>query len=205
MRSYPVAALCVSLLCTASGCSTGPGVPLISPVVCTQDENGVIWTTEQRLGRYTLRLHGDQTGEDDQSSVELLLDGKRYWSETGHRFFLAPVHSQYYKCDVPIPKKRFEEVCGQDINGDGWPELVIEHWSGGAHASYTFWIWSLRREPVCLIKLVLGNGHLAISDVDYDGVPELLAEDDNFGDCPINFVTRRLWTWRSSGGAAARC
>ena len=137
-------------------------------------------TVERRIGRYTVRLYNDNLNSESQSVAQLFLGDRLVWTRTGYRFFLAPCDSEDCTYDLPTPKERLEEVCGRDINGDGWPELVIMEWSGGAHAAYTYWILSLQKQPVELIELSLGSGQLAISDLNYDGVPELLAHNYSF-------------------------
>ncbi|HEU5412820.1 MAG TPA: hypothetical protein VFW31_03645 [Candidatus Angelobacter sp.] len=43
-------------------------------------------------------------------------------------------------------------LTGQDVNGDGNPDLVLEAYSGGAHCCWTYYIISLSREPGLLAK-----------------------------------------------------
>jgi len=38
-------------------------------------------------------------------------------------------------------------ISGEDINGDGQPDAVIEGYSGGAHCCWTYWIVSLGTHP----------------------------------------------------------
>lgn len=43
-------------------------------------------------------------------------------------------------------------MTGEDVNGDGLPDIVLEGFSGGAHCCWTYYIVSLGRHPGLLVK-----------------------------------------------------
>ncbi len=68
----------------------------------------------------------------------------------------------------------------RDLTGDDVPEICLMEWTGGAHASFTYWILSLGDELTLLRELPLGNGQLRLADLDGDGTCELITRDDVF-------------------------
>jgi len=44
------------------------------------------------------------------------------------------------------------EVAGQDVNGDGIPDVVLKAYSGGAHCCWTYYVMSLGSKPTLIKK-----------------------------------------------------
>lgn len=64
-----------------------------------------------------------------------------------------------------------------DINGDGWPEVVLENYSGGAHCCTFLIVLSLRAEgPAVVFAEHLGSASASMLDLDGDGRKEILTE-----------------------------
>ena len=62
----------------------------------------------------------------------------------------------------------------RDINGDGWPEVVLRDYSGGAHCCTRLAILSLHpKGPVCVFSEELGSAWADFSDLDRDGRLEI--------------------------------
>jgi len=62
----------------------------------------------------------------------------------------------------------------RDINGDGWPEVVLSDYSGGAHCCTHLTILSLRPNgPVCVFSEDLGSASATFADLDGDGRQEI--------------------------------
>ena len=70
---------------------------------------------------------------------------------------------------------------GIDVNGDGYPEVVVGTYSGGAHCCFGTQVFSLRPDTA---KLILqkpeSNASGYFHDLDYDGVSEFVTFDDSF-------------------------
>src|SRR5690349_18641203 len=49
-------------------------------------------------------------------------------------------------------------LSGQDVNGDGTPDIVLEGYSGGAHCCWTYYIVSLGSKPGLLLKFENDRG-----------------------------------------------
>lgn len=71
-----------------------------------------------------------------------------------------------------------------DLNRDGVPEVIFETWSGGAHGSSRYFIWSLGSQPQCLLAYdknnVSGRRDFELIDLDGDGVKEIRSWYDGF-------------------------
>ncbi len=64
-----------------------------------------------------------------------------------------------------------------DINGDGWPEVVLEDYSGGAHCCTSLIVLSLRVDgPAVVFAERLGSANAKMQDLDGDGRKEILTE-----------------------------
>ncbi len=84
---------------------------------------------------------------------------------SGFKLSLFPINGQYGEgCRaklVDVRKKVIFSVAdwdiglvvsGQDVNGDGLPDIVLEGYSGGAHCCWTYYIFSLGPNPKLLGK-----------------------------------------------------
>lgn len=72
-----------------------------------------------------------------RSGLEILKSGKRVYARTGNSFALG-----YPLQDNQSPDSVKLKV-GDDITGEGLPDLLVSEWSGGPHCCYTFHIFQL--------------------------------------------------------------
>ncbi len=72
-----------------------------------------------------------------RSGLEILKSGKPVYARTGHSFALG-----YPLQDNQSPDSVKLKV-GDDITGEGVPDLLVSEWSGGAHCCYTFHVFQL--------------------------------------------------------------
>ncbi|HWD40490.1 MAG TPA: hypothetical protein VG944_16695 [Fimbriimonas sp.] len=85
------------------------------------------------------------------------------------------------------------------LTPDGIPEVILATWSGGAHASNTYYVWALSKKPRCLLAYFKENvGDLLDFDVVHLGAaktPQIRSWYDGFGhyepDLPIVFRFER--------------
>jgi hypothetical protein len=73
-------------------------------------------------------------------------------------------------------------LSGTDIDASGWPNVVIESYSGGAHCCFATYVYDLADTlvPVELPPSPGGNAAGEFVDLDGDGVFEVLTADDSF-------------------------
>lgn len=72
-----------------------------------------------------------------------------------------------------------------DFNDDGILDVIVMGWSGGAHASFTYYLISLERIPRMLVRYEKGNGtgdidDLQFRDLNRDGRKEIITGYDGF-------------------------
>jgi hypothetical protein len=76
----------------------------------------------------------------------------------------------------------------RDLTGDGIPEVVLRTWSGGAHGSFVYYIYSAGERPRCLLAYYKGNDeddpahwpNFEIRDLDSEGRQEIVTCYDGF-------------------------
>ena len=159
--------------------------PPTEPVIAPRPPQQIV------VGRYRAVASQHSLGE---GAFELYLDGSRIMRLEGGSFSLADLDG------APASWKN-----GNDITGDGTPDLVVQEYSGGAHCCSTWRIVSLFSPPTSsppTVLLELDNGHspnFPFRDFDGDGVFEVQRDDWTFAywnapfsDSPPISLTYRL-------------
>jgi hypothetical protein len=85
------------------------------------------------------------------------------------------------------------DLSGTDINADGFPDLVVSAWSGGAHCCYSSAVYSVGESVKPVLVLETGNcGPGGLEDLDGNGTREFITCDDqwaysycSFADSPL--------------------
>jgi len=73
------------------------------------------------------------------------------------------------------------DLTGSDINGDGYPDVVVETYSGGAHCCFGTQVYSLRPDgAVLILQKPESNAGGYFEDLDADGVSEFVTYEDSF-------------------------
>jgi hypothetical protein len=75
---------------------------------------------------------------------------------------------------------RLDPVSGQDITGDGNPDLVIERYSGGASCCVSYVVLSLGEELTSTSLPLDSPAQAAFRDLDSDGILEVIGADGRF-------------------------
>jgi hypothetical protein len=75
---------------------------------------------------------------------------------------------------------RLDPVSGQDITGDGNPDLVIERYSGGASCCVSYVVLSLGEDMTSISLPLDSSTRATFRDLDGDGIPEVIGADDRF-------------------------
>lgn len=76
-----------------------------------------------------------------------------------------------------------------DLNGDGNLELIVRHFSGGAHCCYQYWIFSLGDAPTQLAFLEPKDSPLIFADKNNDGIFEIEGADKTFAYWQTDYAT----------------
>jgi hypothetical protein len=75
---------------------------------------------------------------------------------------------------------RLDPVSGQDITGDGNPDVVIERYSGGASCCFSYVVLSLGEELTSIDLPLDSPAQAAFRDLDSDGILEVIGADGRF-------------------------
>lgn len=131
-----------------------------------------------QLGRFTVLRELERSGEGTR--VRILHDGE---------------------CKVIVPGWRVDLGgdsrdgtrtigLGDDLTGDGVPDLIVHDYSGGAHCCLTYYIFELdpHAGPRPLATLNALHGHFAFEDADGDGRVECFGRDWTFAYWETSFA-----------------
>lgn len=139
-----------------------PPVPSAAlPPPASPPAQGYLLRAEQIVDSYAIRLWGrpeDLIGYENILAIE--------------RFGLQPIH---------IPSaSAIHPSTGSDLNNDGFPEAVIETYTGGAHCCFGTWVYSLRDLPLLILQKPESNAGGQFQDLDGDDIHEFITYDDSF-------------------------
>lgn len=62
---------------------------------------------------------------------------------------------------------------GHDITGNGFSNLVISNWTGGAHCCHFLHVFELGRKLKKLVTVEANSSSIRLVDLDHDGFPEI--------------------------------
>ena len=132
------------------------------PVSATFPETTYILGETRQIGAYTIRL----------------------WKGTGPMSIVSNNIITIAAPGQPIEQVemvfQLDELTGQDITGDGNPDLIFETFSGGAHCCFSTFIYDLGPTLTKLLESQPSNCGGNFQDLDGDGVYEFLTCDDLF-------------------------
>lgn len=108
---------------------------------------------EQKFENYTVRIFVDDPsykGAQEPDSFEILRDGKRIYAQDGGRFTVGAFNAEMQWGLMPnitlkdsSPDKTNPLAMGNDITGDGVPDLVVSEYSGGSHCCFSVHIFEI--------------------------------------------------------------
>ena len=67
-----------------------------------------------------------------------------------------------------------------DINGDGYPDVIVNTYSGGAHCCFGTQVYSLGETPMLILEKPESNANGEFQDLDGDDIYEFITTDDLF-------------------------
>lgn len=136
------------------------------------------WTVlqQEEIGAYQY-LFGFSTAEDGFEEYQLFIlhHGKVAAQKrcSPHTKIVSVGEQSFLKPSAANP-----EIV--DMNADGDPELVIQHYTGGAHCCYQYWIYSLGEQLTETAQLETMDSPLIFHNIDDDGVYEVEGVDKTF-------------------------
>ncbi|MBT3314003.1 MAG: VCBS repeat-containing protein [Anaerolineae bacterium] len=146
--------------------------PEISPDDLIEEEKPVPPPAQSPGGSYRL-----------ENEVLIGAYGIRYWrhtdSETGFEdvILIEKTGMESIKIEQAV---EIAHLTNTDINGDGYPEVIAESYSGGAHCCFSTHVYSLRETPTLILKTPESNASGQFKDLDEDGIYEFITADDIF-------------------------
>jgi hypothetical protein len=159
-----------------------PAVSLLNPPVI-QPVAVASWDSQNIRGVVLFEARGNDTILRYPNGSQFVLSSKLY-SPNGKPFIAEdaktgtltvssgfPMNQENWKpwsIQLPTDKMR-------DINGDGWPEVVLADYSGGAHCCTRVTVLSVRPTgPVCIFSEELGSASVRFSDLNNDSRMEIV-------------------------------
>ena len=126
---------------------------------------------KQSFGNYEVRIYrNDDSGE---GLLKIMRNGKVVFSEEGISYRLGLIYKD-------MPEDKLVKI-GNDITGDGQPNLVVSHWSGGAHCCFSYYVFNIGKDFKLLDVIDGGDNDLSkFIDVDNDGKLEFVGNDWTF-------------------------
>ena len=147
---------------TASAPAPTEPIPVPPPISPASTESANYQLKEERLiGAYAIRWWHDANNEIGFNDVVMIEAG----GKPSVRIDLASA---------------IEDLTGTDINGDGYPEVIVDTYSGGAHCCFGTRVISLRDLPVSILQKPESNAGGVFQDLNGDGIYEFLTADDLF-------------------------
>ncbi|MBN1450961.1 MAG: hypothetical protein JW963_08105 [Anaerolineales bacterium] len=136
--------------------------PAAAPPPASAPETGYLLQEERLINGYAIRIWKNP---DDQLGFDSIL----LIEATGQPAIRVDMVSALH------------DLTGSDLNGDGYPDLVVETYSGGAHCCFGTQVFSLRPAVAALIlQKPETNAGGYFEDLDADGIFEFITYDDSF-------------------------
>lgn len=148
-----------------------PGTPrpvptAFTPISETAPDAVYSLESEQTFGDYTMRYWRDTAGAMAEYAgvVIIVAEGE------------PPI-----QIDNVLQSTPFDPLSGTDINGDGFPEIIVNSYTGGAHCCSSVFVASMTgtaAQPI--LQTVASNCGGRFIDLNGDGVMEYDTCDDSF-------------------------
>ena len=135
-----------------------------STPVCTSQK-----FQEQSFQGYVVRICW---GDADHGLLEILKNSRQIYAENGYRFEVGNIGSDKNENRLI--------AMGNDITGNGKPDLVVSGYSGGAHCCTTYYIFEIGEEFRKIAQIHTGNAMAHFVDTDGDSNLEFVTYDDTF-------------------------
>jgi hypothetical protein len=136
--------------------------PTVAPPPAVPPEAGYLLQEERLINNYAIRIWRNP---DDQLGFDSIL-----LIESAGR---APIRVEMVSA--------IHDLTGGDLNADGFPDLVVETYSGGAHCCFGTYVYSLRPTgPILILYKPESNAGGYFENLGADQVSEFITYDDSF-------------------------
>lgn len=144
-----------------TGTATVPA-PTAAPPPASPPETGYLLQEERFINNYVIRIWKNPSDQLGFESVLLI--------EAANQ---API-----RVDMA---SAIHDLTGSDLNGDGFPDLVVETYSGGAHCCFGTQVFSLRPTGAArILQKPESNAGGFFENLGGDQVSEFVTYDDSF-------------------------
>jgi hypothetical protein len=131
------------------------------PHAASAPEAGYLLQEERLINGYTIRIWRNPDSEIGFDTILLI-------EAAGQ----APIRVDMVSA--------LHDTTGSDVNGDSYPEVVVETYSGGAHCCFGTQVYSLREAAVLILQKPESNAGGYFEDLDGNYVLEFVTYDDSF-------------------------
>jgi len=127
---------------------------------------------EAKFGDYDIKIYRDWD-IGTFGVVQVFKDGEIVFEEQNYSYRIGLMYDNHPDSSLVAP--------GKDITGDGIPNLVISHWTGGMHCCFEFYVFSLGDEFRFIDKINAEHSDMAsFKDVNSDGILDFITYDYAF-------------------------
>lgn len=124
---------------------------------------------ERVFRNYAIRIY--ENWEERQSALEILRQGRRIYVQEGVVFDVGR-YGGGEKAHLP--------PVGQDITGDGKPDMAVAEWTAGAHCCITVYVFEIGEEFRQVATIHGEDSAPDFTDLDGDAIPEVVLHDWTF-------------------------
>ncbi len=104
-----------------------------------------------------------------------------YWQQVTDSLYPTVTISTADQVPVQVESvSRLDELTGEDITGEGHPDVIIEAFSGGAHCCFTYYVYDLGPQLTKVLESPTYDCPGTFQDLDGDHIFEFVTCDDIF-------------------------
>jgi len=170
MKKFPLAVLFAIVIVSPTNAQMRPGEALFVHPGFTKSGGDDPVTSRVTIGSYLCEIK--ESGDREKICVTFLRSGKRIRSDCADSSGLLPAES--------IMSIIMSPPAGTDINADGIPEIIVRHFTEGAHCCYEYGIYSLGSTLELIDTLQGEHSSFKFKDLDGDGKYEAIGKDWTF-------------------------